>query len=135
MAAAPNAKFVARKGEVSAWDNADIVKAVEATGKKTIVMAGVWTSVWSSRGQAGENLPLSPRLRVAAQALGRTTASSTARPHAPAQVTPRAVGCVTRQDTGSPQAARPSTVTTPFLIPSTPNPSGEPRTVDNRRTP
>jgi len=44
-AAMPNAKYVARKGEVSAWDNADFVKAVEATGKKTIVMAGVWTSV------------------------------------------------------------------------------------------
>jgi nicotinamidase-related amidase len=43
--AAPNAKYVARKGEVSAWDNADFVKAVEATGKKTLVMAGVWTSV------------------------------------------------------------------------------------------
>lgn len=42
---APNAKYVARKGEVSAWDNADFVKAVEATGRKTLVMAGVWTSV------------------------------------------------------------------------------------------
>ena len=42
--AMPNAKYVARKGEVSAWDNADFVKAVEATGKKTLVMAGVWTS-------------------------------------------------------------------------------------------
>jgi nicotinamidase-related amidase len=42
---APNATYVARKGEISAWDNADMVKAVEATGRKTIVMAGVWTSV------------------------------------------------------------------------------------------
>jgi nicotinamidase-related amidase len=44
-AAAPNAKYVPRKGEVSAWDNADFVKAVEATGRKTLIMAGVWTSV------------------------------------------------------------------------------------------
>jgi nicotinamidase-related amidase len=44
-AAAPNATYVGRKGEVSAWDNADFVKAVEATGRKTLVMAGVWTSV------------------------------------------------------------------------------------------
>ena len=44
-AAAPGAQYVARKGEVSAWDNADFVKAVEATGRKTLVMAGVWTSV------------------------------------------------------------------------------------------
>ena len=43
--AAPSAKYVARKGEVSAWDNDDFVKAVEATGRKTLVIAGVWTSV------------------------------------------------------------------------------------------
>jgi nicotinamidase-related amidase len=43
--AAPSARYVARKGEVSAWDNADFVGAVEATGRKTLVMAGVWTSV------------------------------------------------------------------------------------------
>jgi nicotinamidase-related amidase len=39
------AKYVPRKGEISAWDNADFVKAVEATGRKTLVIAGVWTSV------------------------------------------------------------------------------------------
>jgi nicotinamidase-related amidase len=44
-AAAPSAQYVGRKGEVSAWDNADFVKAVEATGRKTLIMAGVWTSV------------------------------------------------------------------------------------------
>jgi nicotinamidase-related amidase len=44
-AVAPGAKYVGRQGEVSAWDNADFVKAVEATGRKTLVMAGVWTSV------------------------------------------------------------------------------------------
>jgi len=43
--AAPNATYVARKGEVSAWDNADFVAAVEASGKKTLIIAGVWTSV------------------------------------------------------------------------------------------
>jgi nicotinamidase-related amidase len=42
---APKARYVARKGEVSAWDNADFVAAVEATGRKTLIMAGVWTSV------------------------------------------------------------------------------------------
>ena len=45
LEAAPNAIYVARKGEVSAWDNADFVAAVEATGRKTLIMAGVWTSV------------------------------------------------------------------------------------------
>ena len=44
-AAAPGAKYVGRKGEVSAWDNADFVAAVEATGRRTLIMAGVWTSV------------------------------------------------------------------------------------------
>lgn len=43
--AAPSAKYIPRKGEVSAWDNDDFVKAVEATGRKTLVIAGVWTSV------------------------------------------------------------------------------------------
>jgi nicotinamidase-related amidase len=43
--AAPDARYVARKGEVSAWDNDDFVKAVESTGRRTLVMAGVWTSV------------------------------------------------------------------------------------------
>ena len=42
---APNAIYVGRKGEVSAWENPDFVKAVKATGKKTLIMAGVWTSV------------------------------------------------------------------------------------------
>lgn len=42
---APHAVYVARKGEVNAWDNADFVAQVEATGRKTLVMAGVWTSV------------------------------------------------------------------------------------------
>jgi nicotinamidase-related amidase len=44
-AAAPNAVYVGRQGEVSAWDNAEFVEAVEATGRKTLIMAGVWTSV------------------------------------------------------------------------------------------
>ena len=43
--AAPSAQFVPRKGEISAWDNEAFVKAVRATGKKTLIMAGVWTSV------------------------------------------------------------------------------------------
>lgn len=42
---APHAMYVPRKGEVNAWDNADFVAAVRATGKKTLIMAGVWTSV------------------------------------------------------------------------------------------
>jgi len=42
---APHAVYVPRKGEVNAWDNADFVAQVEATGRKTLVIAGVWTSV------------------------------------------------------------------------------------------
>jgi len=42
---ARSAVYVPRKGEVNAWDNEDFVKAVQATGKKTLIMAGVWTSV------------------------------------------------------------------------------------------
>jgi nicotinamidase-related amidase len=42
---APHAIYVPRKGEVNAWDNQDFVGQVRATGRKTLVMAGVWTSV------------------------------------------------------------------------------------------
>ena len=42
---APAATYVGRKGEISAWDNSDFVKEVRATGKKTMIIAGVWTSV------------------------------------------------------------------------------------------
>jgi nicotinamidase-related amidase len=42
---APHAVYVARKGEVNAWDNEDFVKTVRATVRKTLIMAGVWTSV------------------------------------------------------------------------------------------
>jgi nicotinamidase-related amidase len=42
---APHATYVSRKGEVNAWDNEDFVKTVRATGRKTLIMAGVWTSV------------------------------------------------------------------------------------------
>jgi len=42
---APHAVYVPRKGEVNAWDNGDFVETVRATGRKTLVMAGVWTSV------------------------------------------------------------------------------------------
>ena len=42
---APHAVYVPRKGEVNAWDNDDFVKTVRDTGRKTLIMAGVWTSV------------------------------------------------------------------------------------------
>ena len=41
----PQAVFVPRQGEVNAWDNDLFVKTVRDTGKKTLIMAGVWTSV------------------------------------------------------------------------------------------
>lgn len=42
---APHAVYVPRKGEVNAWDNEDFVRTVRSTGRKTLIMAGVWTSV------------------------------------------------------------------------------------------
>jgi nicotinamidase-related amidase len=42
---APHAVYVPRKGEVNAWDNDDFVGTVRSTGRRTLVMAGVWTSV------------------------------------------------------------------------------------------
>ncbi len=43
--AAPHAVFVPRKGEVNAWDNELFVKTVREMGRKTLIIAGVWTSV------------------------------------------------------------------------------------------
>jgi nicotinamidase-related amidase len=43
--AAPHAVYVPRKGEVNAWDNELFVQTVRATGRKTLIIAGVWTSV------------------------------------------------------------------------------------------
>jgi nicotinamidase-related amidase len=42
---APHAKYVARRGEISAWDNPDFVAAVKETGRKTLIIAGTITSV------------------------------------------------------------------------------------------
>ncbi|NKR09714.1 isochorismatase family protein, partial [Escherichia coli] len=42
---APHAQYIARKGEINAWDNEDFVKAVKATGRKTLIIAGTITSV------------------------------------------------------------------------------------------
>jgi nicotinamidase-related amidase len=42
---APNAKYVIRQGEINAWDSKEFVSAVKATGKKTLIISGMWTSV------------------------------------------------------------------------------------------
>src|SRR5215813_7298672 len=39
----PNAPFIPRPGQINAWDNEDFVKAVKATGKKQLIIAGVVT--------------------------------------------------------------------------------------------
>jgi nicotinamidase-related amidase len=41
----PNAPYLARPGQINAWDNEDFVKAVKATGKKQLIVAGVVTEV------------------------------------------------------------------------------------------
>ena len=41
----PDAPYIARPGNINAWDNEDFVKAVKATGRKTLIIAGTITSV------------------------------------------------------------------------------------------
>ena len=41
----PDAPFIARPGQINAWDNADFVGAVKATGRKQLIIAGVVTEV------------------------------------------------------------------------------------------
>lgn len=40
-----DAPYIARPGNINAWDNEDFVKAVKATGKKQLIIAGVVTEV------------------------------------------------------------------------------------------
>lgn len=42
---APHAKYVARRGQINAWENPDFVKAVEDTKRKILIIAGTITSV------------------------------------------------------------------------------------------
>ncbi|MGO4328141.1 isochorismatase family protein [Cupriavidus sp. 2TAF22] len=42
---APHARYVARKGEINAWDNPEFVAAVRETGRKSLIIAGTITSV------------------------------------------------------------------------------------------
>ncbi|MGE0010187.1 MAG: isochorismatase family protein [Candidatus Babeliales bacterium] len=41
----PHATFIARPGEINAWDNKDFVDAVKATGRKKLLIAGIVTDV------------------------------------------------------------------------------------------
>lgn len=41
----PDAPYIARPGQINAWDNEDFVKAVKASGKKQLIIAGVVTEV------------------------------------------------------------------------------------------
>ncbi len=41
----PDAQYIARLGNINAWDNEDFVKAVKATGKKQLLIAGIVTEV------------------------------------------------------------------------------------------
>jgi nicotinamidase-related amidase len=42
---APHVKYVARQGQINAWDVPEFVRAVEETGRNTLVMTGTLTSV------------------------------------------------------------------------------------------
>ena len=41
----PKAPYIARPGNINAWDNEDFVKAVKDTGRKQLIIAGVVTEV------------------------------------------------------------------------------------------
>lgn len=41
----PDAPYIPRPGQINAWDNEDFAKAVRATGKKQLLIAGVVTEV------------------------------------------------------------------------------------------
>jgi nicotinamidase-related amidase len=41
----PEAPFIARPGQINAWDNEDFVAAIRGTGRRQIILAGVVTEV------------------------------------------------------------------------------------------
>jgi hypothetical protein len=41
----PEAPLIPRPGQINAWDNEDFVKAVQATGRRQLIIAGVVTDV------------------------------------------------------------------------------------------
>lgn len=41
----PNAPYIARPGQINAWDNEEFVAAVKKTGKKQLIIAGIATDV------------------------------------------------------------------------------------------
>ncbi len=41
----PEADYIARPGQINAWDNEDFVKAIEKTGRKQLIIAGIVTEV------------------------------------------------------------------------------------------
>ncbi|OYT80335.1 MAG: hydrolase [Pseudomonas sp. PGPPP4] len=41
----PEAPYIARPGQINAWDNEDFVSAIKATGRKQLIIAGVVTDV------------------------------------------------------------------------------------------
>lgn len=41
----PDAPYIARPGQINAWDNEDFVKAVKVTGRRQLVVAGIVTEV------------------------------------------------------------------------------------------
>lgn len=41
----PKAVYIPRTGQINAWDNPEWVKAIEKTGRKTLIIAGTLTSV------------------------------------------------------------------------------------------
>ncbi|RPO56490.1 isochorismatase family protein [Pseudomonas aeruginosa] len=53
----PQAPYIARPGNINAWDNEDFVKAVKATGKKQLIIAGTITSVCGFGAILGGHLP------------------------------------------------------------------------------
>ncbi|HEY9191355.1 MAG TPA: isochorismate family cysteine hydrolase YcaC [Methyloversatilis sp.] len=41
----PDAPYIARPGQINAWDNEDFVRAIKATGRRQLIIAGVVTEV------------------------------------------------------------------------------------------
>ncbi|KAH8695651.1 hypothetical protein BGW36DRAFT_361331 [Talaromyces proteolyticus] len=54
----PDAPLIERQREINAWDNPDFRKALQATGKRQVIMAGIMTDGWENVEASGTMSPL-----------------------------------------------------------------------------
>lgn len=53
----PDAPYIARPGQINAWDNEDFLDAIKKTGKQQLIIAGVVVTDYNSYLLYGKSAP------------------------------------------------------------------------------